>query len=381
MLVIESPAQLTERLAGRHFINAEFMYKPRPGAGREQIVFDATLSSRLGALGTQDAVLFIANSLTTVDSLAPFERQFPLPLMLATIANPEPTTNSSSATPERLGWPGNWQRYQKTDRWARIELALTVAGTLAAPGYLIMPAHDALWGRNVLDRLVRFSQCYERGGFPAAVSAYTYYQHSAIPGANIPQSIIDLMNTAFGRDALFSLKIRLDRMQAFWGKMGMLPFGLCKPILERAEKMVWEDDLEIDRVIRAMGYGVRCLWVRDPKVYRQAPPVFDREGLRKVIERTLHYSLNIPNTMVGESSLNYPLGVLGELRCLSRPKFRRYNAQAEALIAECNTVIMERLARFGASWVDWGAYRYVMRVGDPVVEVWKRERTPDVNGV
>ena len=34
---------------------------------------------------------------------------------------------------------------------------------------------------------------------------------------------------------------------------------------------------------------------------------------------------------------------------------------------------MQRLGRYGLSWVDWGTYRYVVRVGDPLVQVWKYE--------
>jgi hypothetical protein len=31
-----------------------------------------------------------------------------------------------------------------------------------------------------------------------------------------------------------------------------------------------------------------------------------------------------------------------------------------------------RVKRYGCSWVDWGAYRYVARPRDPAVEVWKQ---------
>jgi hypothetical protein len=155
--------------------------------------------------------------------------------------------------------------------------------------------------------------------------------------------------------------------------MGMIPFAMCGTVRDMSETFVWEDDLEIDRVIRDAGYRARCLWVSDPRLYRQALPVFDRDGVRRVIERTLHYSLNIPNQSVGASSLNFPLGKLATLRRWIDPNFAHCNAQAEALIAACTGEIKARLEQFGASWVDWGAYRHVMRVGDPVVEVWKRE--------
>ncbi len=381
MKLLESPAEIAAVLAGRKFVNAEFMYKPRPPEGRSRIVFDYTLRSRLSALAAQDAALFICKSQETAESFSEFEAEYPHILMVATIANPTSVGAHGGApnapesnTPHRLDWesPDSWQQYATTDRWARIDTALHIASLIESSGYLVMPAHDAVWGRDLLRQLEALSEKYARGGFPAAVSAYTYHQHSPIPGADIPQDMIDLLNTAFGRDTLFGWKLRTDRVQAFWGKMGMIPFGMCGAIREKAEKNIWEDDLEIDRVIRESGYAVRCMWVRDPALYRQALPVFDGDGVRQVIERTLHYSLNIPSQTIGESSLNFPLDTLGKIRHLINPRFAKYNVLAEALIAECNTTIAMRLKQYRASWIDWGAYRHVMRVGDPAVEVWKR---------
>ncbi len=245
-----------------------------------------------------------------------------------------------------------------------------MARLLPGAGWLIMPAHDAVWGRGLLPRLVRLSHQHTRQNIPAAASPYTFYQHSDVPRVSIPPDVIDLLNISFGRDTLFGWKIRRDAVQAFWGKMGMIPFAMCGAILENAARFVWEDDLEIDRVIRNLGYGVRCTWIHDPAVYRQALPVFDRAGVRQVIMRTLHYSLNIPGEL--GSTLNVPLGPLGRLRSEINHHFKRYNAEAEALIAECDTEIRARLTQFGASWIDWGRYRYVMRVGDPQVEVWQQ---------
>ncbi len=375
MQVIASPAEIGVALSGRRFIDAEFMYKPRPTPGRERLVFDAALRSRLDALSMQDAVLLIGDSVATLDSLSEIEALYPHLTFTATLTNPTLWQGQTVETPRHLNWPeaDRWRHYQQTDRWSRIDAALSAACLIKTPGYLIMPAHDAVWGRDLLPRLIRLSEHYAAGGLPAAVSPCTYYQLSAVPGAALPPEVIDLMNTAFGRDCLFGWKLRTDRVQAFWGKMAMLPFGMCGAILDRVDQQVWEDDLEIDRVIRALGYGVRCTWVREPTIYRQAPPVFDREGLCKVIERTLHYSLNIPSARIGESLLNFPLGPLGQVRAILNPKFRRYNALAEKLIAECNQTIAARLRQFGASWVDWGRYRYVMRVGDPAVEVWRQE--------
>ena len=375
MDVIESTDKLAARLADRRFISAEFMYQPPPADPRRGRVFEWTLRSRLAALAERDAVLFICDGEQTADALTPIAAEYPRLHSLATIANPAPYTGKSAPTPDRLGWEGSWERRALTDRWCRILTALHVTRQINSDGYLIMPAHDAVWGRGLLDRLVDFSRAHVRRGLPAAVSPYTYYQHSPVPGADIPQAVIDLINTAFGRDLRFPLKLAADEVQQFWGKMGMIPFRMCGDLLKTVEPIVWEDDLEIDRAIRALEYGVRCLWVGDPALYRQALPVFTHDDARRVIERTLHYSLNVPATVIGASTLNFPLDSLGHYKCALDPQFAALNARAERLIDECNAVIRDRLERFGASWVDWGAYRYVVRVGDPEVEVWRSVET------
>jgi hypothetical protein len=375
MELVGSVDEAAAALTGRRYVDAEFMYKARPTGERERIVFDYTLNTRLAQLHAQDAVLFICDSQQTIDSLKVFQDHHPHLHMVAVIANPPPWNGAPNDTPKRLNWenPESWRRYAMTDRWARIDFALQVGSLIKSPGYVIMPAHDAVWGKGLLQRLAYLSVLYRRKGLPAAVSPYTYFQHSSTPGAYIPRDVIDIMNTAFGRDTMFPWKIRLDRVQAFWGKMGMMPFGMCGAVRQQVEKMVWEDDLEIDSAMRQLGYGVHCWWVGDRAIYRQAPPVFDSDGLRKVIERTLHYSLNIPSSMIGASTLNFPLDTVGQIRRWLNPRFAQNNAEAEALIAECNGSIQARLQQYGASWVDWGLYRYVMRVGDPAVEVWKRE--------
>lgn len=388
MQQVDSAVEIAALLAGRRYLDAEFMYKPRPEYRREQTVFDFTLRSRLAQLSADDTVLFICNSQQTIDSLAQFQREFTHLVMVGTVINPMPMQmqfelqrhrkhrdkTENDNTPHRLGWeqPGQWQQMQTTDRWARIELALRVGGLMQSAGYLVMPAQDAVWGEGLLERLVSISEQYGRNGLPAAVSPYTYHQHSAVPGAGIPQEVIDLLNTALSRDTLFPLKIWFDRVQAFWGKMSIMPFGMCSSILERVDKGIWEDDLEIDRVIRERGYGLRCWWVNNPQVYRQTLPIFDQRGVRSVIERMLYYSLHIPGEAVGGSNLNVPLNWAGKVREIASPRFRRYNAQAEVMIAECAAEITGRLREFGASSLDWGAYRHVVQVGYPAVEVWKR---------
>jgi hypothetical protein len=195
-------------------------------------------------------------------------------------------------------------------------------------------------------------------------------QHSPVPGVEIPGEIIDALNAAFSRDSSLPARLDAGEYQAFWGKMGMIPLRMCGDIAKRVETMVWEDDLEIDRAIREAGCGAASRYVDDPALYRQALPVFDVAGLRKVIERTLHYSLNIP----GDTSvLTQPLGAAGEARRQNDPRYARALALSEAITKDCQAEIGERLARYGASWVDWGAYRHVVCVGDPLVQVWKYE--------
>lgn len=363
----------TSRLDGKRFVSTEFMYRPRPATEREQRVFDFTLTSRLSQLGNQDAVLLICDSEQTIESLLSVVANFASLDILTTLANPLSTTTAYRPTPHECRWADveHWQRYATTDRWARINLALTVTSPLIG-GYLLMPAHDAVWSKRLLPYLRHLSHRYTRQGIPAALSPFPYWQHSPIPQADIPTDIIALLNTAFARDTWLPLKIWRNSMQAFWGKMSLTPFEMCETILHERNDHTFEDDLEIDRVIRAAGYGVRCCWISDADLYRQALPVFDYAGVRRIIERTLHYSLNIPGEPIGGSSLNIPLDWLGRLRQIISPHFRRFNPLAESLIAECSAEIAARLQQFGASWVDWGHYRHVVRVGDPHVEVWRK---------
>ena len=371
-----SASEVAHKLLGQRWISAEFMYKPRPPDARSCLVFDFALNSRLTELSRYDhaAVLLICNSQATIDSLAHLPSAYPRLEFVSVIVNPQPVTPSShdsyTDTPTRAEWsdPSHWQRYVLTDRWARIIFAFDFARQFSSPGTLIMPAHDAVWGRDLLAALTRLSEQHAKNGFPAAVSPYPYYQHSPVPNLDIPLDIIDALNAAFARDSWLRWRLRSGAYQAFWGKMGMIPFGICGEVLNRVETMVWEDDLEIDRVIREAGYGLRCRYISNPALYRQALPVFDRAGLRAVIERTLHYSLNIP----GETSLlQRPLDRIGRLRKRLSSHFARALQLSESLTAECSAEITTHLSRYDMSWVDWGAYRYVVRVGDPRVQVWK----------
>lgn len=360
------------------FLSAEFMYRPRPTEPRARRVFDYALAARLSELSRYPdaAVLLICDREATAASLAHLPADYPRLAFSTAFANPPPLPPAPhdpyGETPARCGWPdpSAWRRYALTDRWARISYALAAVSALPADGRLIMPAHDAVWGAGLLERLAQLGDSHGQNGLPAAVSPATPYQHSAVPGAEAPAEIIAALNAAFAGLAPDLEGDAGAPFQAFWGKMGIIPFGLAAEILRRAETFVWEDDLEIDRVIREAGYGVFCQWIDDPALYRQVLPVFDRAGLKAVIERTLHYSLNIPGDA---SQLTRPLAAAELQRRQRDPQFALAYALAQAVIAECRAEIDARLARCGQSWVDWGAYRYVVRVGDPLVQVWRYE--------
>lgn len=374
MIALTHPADLAAHLPGVRFLVAEFMYRPRPVEPRAQAVFDYAWRSRLAQLDDQDAVLLLCDQPATLESLQPVLQDYPHLRVCWSVVNPSVDTRSSVlpdavGVPHHLAWPDppTWQRVTMTDRWARIRWAL-VAGASYQPlttAFLVMPAHDAVWGDDLLPYLVR------QAGARVAVSPVTYHQHSPIPGVSIPAEVIDLLNAAFGKDALLAWKLQRDQHQGFWGKMSLLRLDHCGALLEALQPCAFEDDLAIDSALARMGTPARGVYIRDPQLYRQALPVFDRQAARRVIERTLHYSLNIPSEGLSGSSLNQPLGALGRLRLL-RPRFRTAHRAAAALIAECSLEIQTRLERYGLSWVDWGAYRHVVRVGDPCVEVWKR---------
>jgi len=350
-------------------LNAEFLYKSRPETGRSRLIFDFAFESRLAALDPDcDALVLIADSKSSVDSVRPlFERHPGLPVAVQ-IANPTLWPASGSDTPVQLGWatPDRWQRYCQSDRWARIDAALDSASRLDPDGYLVMPAHDAIWGQKLLPLLLKRSAQCAHDGIPAASSPYSYYRHSDVPAAAISPDVIGLLNAAFNRDMCFGWKLRRGKLQGFWGKTGLIPRVLCAPIRARANQTYFEDDSELDRVIAAAGGTARAIWIRNPAVYRQALPVFSEADVRGVIERTLHYSLP-----VNGSGLLTPTDKLEKLRRALRPRYARYATRADKIIAGAQTAMQARVERFGASWVDWSVYRYVVRVGDPEVEVWR----------
>lgn len=267
-------------------------------------------------------------------------------------------------------WGGSWRRVAMTDRWTRIRAALEIGRARRADGangWLILPAHDARYSRQLLLQLVDFSRRHAQNGVPAAVSPYTFYKHSPLEGVNIPAAIIDGVNAAFNRDPAFRLRLERGEAQGFWGKMGMIPFAMCADLLRTVDTGVWEDDLELDRAITALGYAARALWIDDPARYRQTLLVTDEAGVRRVIERHLHYSLR-----TGGSALTEPLSDMARYMRVVNPRFGAASTWADHLIAEEYARMMRRVDQHGASWVDWGAYRHVARPYDPHVEVWQR---------
>ncbi len=355
------------------FLSAELMYRPRPVDRRARAVFDFTFTSRVSRLTDRDTLLILADSPETLDSLAPLLPA--APQIVTRIVNP-PVDPDPPDTPFALAWdtPDQWQKVTMTDRWARITAALETA--VAAPNAtaLLMPAHDAVWGKSLLPYLSRLSADHAHGGMPAAVSPVTYWQHSTIPGAAVDPAIIALTNITFGRDLLFPLKAWRDQTQGFWGKMSLMPAPMAAHLLPMLETGTLEDDLVIDSAIRRAGFAARAVPILNPRVYRQALPVFDQTGLRTVIRRTLHYSLNAasPRQPLGGSLLTHSLDFGGQVRLMLSPRFRRFTPTAEAIIRDEANMIRRSIDQYGASWVDWGAYRIVVRVGEWLCEVWKR---------
>jgi hypothetical protein len=335
---------------------AEFIYKPRPLSKREAAVFDYTLRARLNALRDDDTLLLLCDSAVALASLQPILADFPRLHTLSEIVNPQPRPIQND-TPYACQWetPQQWQQMTMSDRWARIDAALRVASA-RRDGCLLMPALDAVYSRDLLMQLI----------VRAPASAISAQVQRAVPNVDTPQHIIDLHNAAFDRDALADI---CTGGQGFWGKLGVIPFRLCEALRTNADHDTWEDDLEMDRVLTELGSPATCIPVDDPALYHLAPPVFDRPAVQRIIERHLHYSLKIPGK---SSALHSPPSSASRLRAQHDAKYALALALADALIAACDAAMRQRVAQYGASWVDWGGYRYVTRVGDPAVEVWQR---------
>ncbi|MFN8379133.1 MAG: hypothetical protein U0452_10730 [Anaerolineae bacterium] len=370
MNLLSTPEAAARALNGARIVSAELLYQPRPAGPNARAVFDHALRARLSSLTVDDGLLLFVDGPETLRSVMPLLDEFPLPRRAALVVNPAPL-GAAPETPHALGWetPEDWQSFQTTDRWARLLAAFEVAAHLGGDGWLALPALDAVYGRPLLDYLIAHSHRLGRDR-PAAVSPVTPFQHYRLPGVRIPSVIIDALNVAFNRDETLPARLAEGSAQGVWGKMSLIPRSACSVILDYAETSVWEDDREIDRVLREAGWVTRGLWIRDPALYHQTPPVFDREALKSVILRALHYSLHIPAAVpAGTSILLQPMRPFSAEDSIWYFEARRL---ADDVTDECMDEISARVARFGASWVDWGAYRYVARVGDPAVEVWRK---------
>ncbi|MBK8021423.1 MAG: hypothetical protein IPK19_08310 [Chloroflexi bacterium] len=376
---LEHPQAAAEALDGCARICVEFLYRARPRDLAACAVFDYALRSRFDEVARSDrgAVLFLCADEDVASSLDPILEGYPALRTAWAVINPPVlvpgSEDADSTTPTRAHWDdaGCWTQMAYSDRWARIRFALDVGMRLNAPAALIMPAHDAVWGRGLLNRLVAASHRYGTASTPAAVSPYTPYAHGPVPGVDLPDWAIDAINAAFNRDFWLRWRMARGRYQSFWGKTGLIPSVLCAEVLRRADPRVWEDDLEIDRAIREAAGPVRALWIGNPRLYRQVLPIFDEVALRRVIDRTLHYSLNIPaKTLAGSSLLMTELAWPLRLRRILDRRYDRAIALADRLAADCLSDARARLASTGMTWIDWGNYRYVVRPGDPFVQVW-----------
>jgi hypothetical protein len=374
------------------FLHAEFMYKPRPTDEQVRATFDANLRSRLGALSAADRVLMICDSAATIDSLKPLMGEFPhLPTEYA-IANPHPRATQKD-TPTRCAWetPDAWRQMDMSDRWARILVALRRAAEMGGDGYLIMPAHEAVYASGLFDTLIPLAEAKRR-------ETGKWHAVSPIEAAPIRWQVrtarMPSLQTRFRRDGILAVRSRphkstmhdiftaaferemLDGVceggQGFWGKMGMLPFAVGDELARVVDTDAWEDDLEIDRAMHELKHGTACVKVQRSLYHLQyGIPFFQTpDKVRETINRHLHYSLKIPGDK--PSALHSAPSQRSLYRARTDAGYARALEAADALIAECDAEMRTRVARYGCSWVDWGAYRYVARPRDPAVEVWKR---------
>lgn len=319
-------------------LSAEFIYAvPDGDPYRSRIL--ANLRARLDALRPGDGVLILAGSATALAAAA------------ALTPPPGVVQLSQIVMPGRL--PGT-DAFAQTDRWARIDAALAFAAGYASQfDALLMPALDAVYDRRLIDRLLA------RGGGSVPVSPWTPCHHAG------DGPIAAAMNAAFNRDRSFRRRLLRGETQQFWGKLSLLPTAICADLRAamRAEHLIWEDDLVIDRTLNALGQPAVSLWIGDAGVYRLYPPVFTEADLYQVFERHLHYALH------GGSGLLLPPDRAQRRWMARHPAYAEAVALADALIARAQSALTARLAETGESSVIWGGCRIRTRRGDPFVRV------------
>jgi hypothetical protein len=348
------------------------MYKPRPTDELARATFDTNLRSRLSALTTADKALMICDSEATIGSLTPLMSEFSHLPTEYVIANPQPRTTQTD-TPIRCEWeaPDAWRQMDMSDRWARILVALHRAAEMGDDGYLVMPAHEAVYRRPLLDKLLALAEekRAETGKWHTVSPIDHMHYFLGEASRQEDPSTHNIFTAAFDRDMLDHV---CEGEQGFWGKMGMIPIAICVELADAIETDAWEDDLEIDQTMHALGHGTACIKVPRSLYHLQYGGSFFQkpENVRETVMRHLHYSLKIPGER--PSALQSPPSHRSLRRARTDAGYARALAAADALIAECDAEMRARVARYGCSWVDWGVYRYVARPRDPAVEVWKR---------
>ncbi|MCS6834866.1 MAG: hypothetical protein NZ750_02475 [Anaerolineae bacterium] len=368
--------QAAEALSGLRWLSAEMLYQPPPSSGPARLIYEQALHSRLDELSRceQSGVLLLVDHPRSAEALHEALWRRPTLRAALVVVNPQPIPKRDLDTPRRCHWPepARWRLYDMTDRWARLRAALGFAAELRIP-YLLLPSWDSVWGRGLLAHLERTCLAHAQAGRPAAVSPHTPWQHSPTRGAGVSAAIVRATVAAFNRQGRWLKQLAQGKAQALWGKMSLIPWQAAALLCEKADWRVWEDDRELDAVLQAEGYPVRAVVIEKPALYRQALSVFTEDDLLRLIERHLHYTLDIPDSLArGATLLSAPLSpgsLLWERR--HDPRWQQAIRTSERLLAQAQARIRQRLEQYGCSWVDWGRYRLVAQPGQPFVQVWK----------
>lgn len=313
---------------------AEFFYALPAENSRARGQMMTHFAARCAALHPGDAVLVLAGDAALYPALDAVLIDFPHLTVRRQVVRPTRTADGS---------------YAQTDRWARIDAALQAAATPGAVS-LLMPALDAVYDRRLIERLLAVE---------GPASAWTPCHHA---GTGI---IAAAMNAAFNRDRGFKRRLKTGHTQQFWGKVGMIPGGLCAALRTavQGDHRVWEDDMAIDRALNALGHPARCLWITDPAVYHLHPPVLTQDDLDRVIDRHLHYALH------GGSGLLLPPDRAQRRRMAHDADYAAAVMLADERIARAQAALTTRLTTHGESAVIWGGYTITARPGDPFVRI------------